>query len=302
MYFIEHHAFFTRLDQYPYVYNSLIQYPDVKVKKAVHELSTAALITIDLSEYHPQMDEIITIMEKYKLDKDSNTLYYSYRCYSSEDYASADWFFVYSHFMSLKTQPLNQYYRETCQVEELDKYMRKRAGFHAAHQNDVITRSAINWRNKFFASCTSNQNILFCREKAKQILEQNSIKGIDYIPVIKQSTHAPLEDMYHIVGSAPFPNSAIVVLLGMQETYCPICKERIVIWSGNKSHFGIKKGALDSNVDFYVTPPMFSSPRKDPSEAIGKPINIISKRMYHILKDNDMARSLAMEPLPTVEI
>ena len=129
------------------------------------------------------------------------------------------------------------------------------------------------------------------------ILEESDLRGFRFDPVLRGGRKEPLADAWQIRALSVTPNWAFVPLQYMEESPCPICGiQRLHLLEGRRK-YGIRKGYLDPEVDFYETLPSFGS---FPGTSCGTR-NIISQQMYRLLCEKRMTRAVKFIPLSVVD-
>ena len=258
-------------------------------------------MVFDIPENHPQFDELEKLLSPENLPcdkvmgkyKESRMILYS-AIYSEKERLSAEWLEIASSFM--RVQEFSESYRGECfKLEHTDGF---KEYYHSIFEGPFVA-SGIKWRQKFFASTETDQELLFCSEDAKNILTQNNIVGIEYDPVFKKSGEQR-EDIYRIGSKHIIPEEAIVGLENTINLNCPVCGMKMITLE-ECSRYGIKGGILDKNIDFYNTMPMIAhSIASGIRDLRGDVKTIISQRLYRIIKENKMDRALIFTPLETV--
>lgn len=262
-------------------------------------------LIFDVPENHPQMAELEALLPEETptgedLDSDEeSTFILCWAEYSEADRMNAEWLEVLSTFMNvIPVEELidgeeKRNYKETCflRFSEREHYP---IYAHSVLMDPCVVSRPVKWRNKYFCSMDTDQSVLFCSEEARRILTENHVTGIEFQPVIKKSTRAPREDLYRLQSSYTISDKALLPLNNMESSLCPVCGQQRLRSLGQKSRYGVWKDSIDKNIDFCTTPPMFHFES-------GYNVFLISQRLYRILKENKMTRSLIFTPLETVD-
>ena len=214
--------------------------------------------------------------------------------YTEEERKSAEWLEMQA--ISRKVQILNEetFFARSC-IYGKNKWGAVQA-WHTVQAEPPVVSRPIRWSNsQFFCTCYTQE--LFCNDRAKMMLEESDLRGFRFDPVLRGGRKEPLADAWQIRALSVTPNWAFVPLQYMEESPCPICGiQRLHLLEGRRK-YGIRKGYLDPEVDFYETLPSFGS--FPGTSCIVR--NIISQRMYRLLCEKRMTRAVKFIPLSVVE-
>lgn len=260
-------------------------------------------IAFDVEETHPQFAEIIKMISQDTWDDgdlpiESNGVKLHFPVYSEEEYLTAKWLAVRSSFSKVIPENADHLCIKSC-IFGKDKhgYLRAR---HKSEVGEYIIKSPVKWRRNHFASSSTGEQRLFCDDSARNILEQSHISGIEFRPVIRKSTKQPMEDIYQLVNTYTIPDHGIVGLDYTTEYVCPQCGMHMLCWSDDRFRFGIRAGSIPEGQDFCCTLPLFIG--REPDKTYGAiSLTLISQKMYRVLKDNMLDRSLWFEPIDIIE-
>lgn len=262
--------------------------------------------SFDVPENHPMIDRLDKILPKESPQKDMMDIM-SKNCedavmlvyfpvYSEEDYCSAKWLGIRSCFSRIRAENPESVYRWECLIEKPEwKYPAWR---HRINNTPYIVKSAIHWRKNFFAS-SLDENVLFCNDHARRILEAENLVGLDYFPVIHKASGMPMTDLYQLGSCYTTLDTAIIPLHDSVPYVCDQCGMKMIIVKSTKGKYGVLEGKLSDDVDFYQTPPMIAG-FSAKGVVGGHSEFIISQRMYQIMRANKIDRNLIFTPLDIV--
>ena len=151
--------------------------------------------------------------------------------------------------------------------------------------------------SQFFCTSVVFQQTIFCSALAKEFLEAENLHGITYLPVMKRGGKAVCDDLFQL-DAATIPAEALVPLQYMKQRCCEFCGMPLLTPLDGRERFGIDQRFLDSSVDIYKTPPMFSGTNVTIPYAC-KERYLISAKFYRVLKQKRMTRGLKFKPLPS---
>lgn len=151
--------------------------------------------------------------------------------------------------------------------------------------------------SQFFCTSVVFQQTIFCSALAKEFLEAENLHGITYLPVMKRGGKAVCDDLFQL-DAATIPAEALVPLQYMKQRCCEFCGMPLLTPLDGRERFGIDQRFLDSSVDIYKTPPMFSGTNVKIPYAC-KERFLISAKFYRVLKQKRMTRGLKFKPLPS---
>ena len=109
-----------------------------------------------------------------------------------------------------------------------------------------------------------------------------------------------MDDIHQLINTFTVPNGGIVGLDYTTDYVCPECGMEMLCWSDQRFKFGIRAGSIPEGLDFCRTLPLFLG--VDPDKTYGAhALTLISQKMYRVLKDNMLDRSLWFEPVDIIE-
>lgn len=257
--------------------------------------STIWGIALDVDEIHPQFHRIISILppatseDEKALDVEEYVLITYHPVYSEEELLAAKLLSVRSSFM--KVQPVDDLniYEPKCNVRKNKDGIR--VGTHKVQTMQISVRTPINWRRHFFCSLISDEHTLFCSSMARKILEENQVTGIVFQSVLKQSSQLPIEDIYQLCCAKTVPDNSFVGLSFFESHICEDCGMHMLTPTDTRFRFGIRKNSIDEELDWCETPPFIG----------GNSYVLISQKMYRLLKEHKMDRSLWFDPIDEVD-
>lgn len=148
----------------------------------------------------------------------------------------------------------------------------------------------------FFCSTNYDCNVLYCTQKAKNMLENTDLKGIRFEAVFLKNKERIIPDLYctqfeEIEGSKVF-----VPLEEFVSYQCEFCGTNILQPNSGKWKLGIKKEYIPKNLDFFRSEAMFAQPGYYPPSSAQK-WSFVSQKAYRFLKDNGMIKHLFFIPI-----
>lgn len=262
---------------------------------------TVVFISFDVPEIHPQFEEIIHLISN-RAWKDNATsprpsVYFP--VYSEEEYLSAKWLNVRSSFSKVLVENKREIIRQTCIFGE-DRLGYTR-GMHAEESGTCIVKSPIKWHRNHFASATNiSEYFLFCDDTVRSILLQKNVTGIDFRPVIRQSSMLPVDNIHQMSNLFTVPDCGIIGKEYTTEHVCKSCGMRMVNFHDPRFSYAILNGSIPDGLDYCRTPPLFLGYNIEKTYGAFS-TTLISQRLYRIIKDNMLDRGLWFEPIDTIE-
>ena len=273
------------------------------------------LVTFDIHENHPQIEEINRLLpingENAKIcslgiELEPPIGWYEY---SEKDRREAKWLEISSHNQKVCPTNRNELFTGHCLKDESLRekdylYVQGQGVFskywHEDIKLDTVVNSSIYFGKKFFASDECDPNILYCNKEARDLMEKDNLRGIMFHSVRKKSTGLPIDGMYRLSSTYTVPDEAVEGIESAQEFHCPICGMKMLRALNQRCRYGIKSEMLDKDVDFYSLPPMIAGVTSEIEYTSGESTFIVSQRMYQFLKRNKLCRGLVFVPLETV--
>lgn len=260
-------------------------------------------ITFDVEETHPKFKEISEMIAQDTWDTsdypiESNGVSVYIPVYSEEELTSAKWLTVRSSFSKVIVENEQDICQKACIFGE-DSRGDPRAR-HIYECGECVVRSPLKWGRHFIASSITNEHRLFCNDSARTIFENNHISGIDFQAVVDLRTKLPMENAYHMANAFTVPNGSIVGLEYTEPYVCPTCGMDMLCWSDPRFKFGVRARSIPDEVDFCRTLPLFIG--QSPDKTYGAhALTLVSQKMYRVLKQNMLDRSLWFEPVTVIE-
>lgn len=115
--------------------------------------------------------------------------------------------------------------------------------------------------------------------------------------VLKGRKEEQLADTWQLRSSYTAPNGTFLPIRYMEESICPDCGVQILHFTDGQRLYGVKKGMLNPDVDFYETLPSFGS---YPKTSCGAKF-LISQRGYQMLRSKKMTRGVEFIPLQVID-
>jgi len=258
--------------------------------------------TFEVSENHQKFEEIERVLFEHdalicnydmsERDKQQVFVMY-YPVFSDEEYDSAKWLTVRSSFSKIIPENEDEVFEFSCKLGERSDAW---CSMHQKVIRPIDVRKFRAWNRKAFASLLYSENELFCTRQTRDSIMTSDFRGLGFSSVYVDKNNN-CNDIYQIYNLYDIPDNAFVGDDDMQECRCPICNMKMLAYSNTRGMFRIREKFVDSNVDFYKTPPMFLSAV---NQCSGSSRTIISQRLYRYIKQNKMGRALHFVPLETV--
>jgi hypothetical protein len=128
----------------------------------------------------------------------------------------------------------------------------------------------------------------------------NGVKGIKYLNILRNSSINTFDNIFQLEAEKILPYTSLIPISNMKQISCMHCGMSMLQWINGKGEFGLKRGDLDQEYDFYDTLPMFFGPGKEPLYN-AKKISIISKKFYSVLSENNLGRNCIFSPLMLID-
>ena len=131
---------------------------------------------------------------------------------------------------------------------------------------------------------------LFISGKAKNILNKSSLKGFEFLNVLKYKKNTELEDIYqlkilNILDSGFVPDGEHI----KKQLICPICNSSKWIMTGKG--YAFKKSIFRDDIDIAKSHEVFGFGSAAPSKIF------ISQKFYRVIEENDLIRNLEIIPI-----
>lgn len=258
-------------------------------------------IIFDISSEHKSFTELEEIAQEFMV-------VLSYYKFSDEEMEAAEWFTMRSTNNKLENVLEEKTFEYSCKyTRRIDVWAKVKTNgslfvpedvdFYG-HEKQVAPyyfSKKIKWGRNFFYSVLGHKQEYFCNDVAKNIITNNDLKGVSFLPPIRKQTNEPMEDAYQFVVDNVLPESSCEVVGYNDIYYCPVCGKK-KYYIGSLARLSVNKDVLDGQ-DFYVTVPIFTNAGET---GIPYPLYIISHRAYEVFKANGFTRTLEIFPLLTV--
>ena len=147
------------------------------------------------------------------------------------------------------------------------------------------------WGKSFFSSPVGFFVDLFLNEYAKKVLEENNIRGIDYLPVRIKSKDEYAREIYQMTAQKILPDNALdLSVRGIKQISCPNCGKKQYALEDDDISLSVYANFLTHDVDCYSTNPIFGE------ELTHKKL-IVSKRFYQAICEAKIGRNLFWVPV-----
>ena len=248
-------------------------------------------MVVDIKETHadfPKVMELITT----EPDKHLDVLHFPE--YTEKELTSALWMAVRSSFSKVIPENATSILIRDCALPL--EYSDRPRWQHRSECGGYVVKKPIKWGKHGFASSITGEDYLFCSDLARNILENNGIKGIEFYTVLKQSSGKPMENLHQMTAFHKMRDSGIVGIRHTKDYFCPVCGMKMLISTDDRYQYAVKEDAIPSDVDFCRTLPLFlGQQRTSLCDATGR--TLISQKMYRAIKENHLERSLWFTPI-----
>jgi hypothetical protein len=213
--------------------------------------------------------------------------------FSKKELENAEW-------LSVRSKWHNGYPQPNSGTDTYDKVTYdtanycKKCGSGLVQNNPFRISSMPNWGKRHFFMLNWVLEELFVSDAAKSILIQSGISGISFLEVKNKSGTKNIDGVYQLMVENEIPEGLIDGQMSVKEiVVCDECEKKKFIASG-KGILKFKKEIFTGAGDIVRTTDRFGA------DNWNIPLIIISQRLYKVLVDNNLARSLCFEPIELV--
>ena len=152
-----------------------------------------------------------------------------------------------------------------------------------------VDKREINKRSTLHSS-TRGPAYIFASSQFQDMVIKSNVTGIRFIPVTCQdSSSSQHADIFQLVAEQSFAFEQIAIDGSVKVKICPNCgKPKIIYPSTYELHLKGSPGNL--NKDFYMTEAIFGY-------GVPEPFYFISHRLYMLMKEEKMTRSISFSPV-----
>lgn len=266
-----------------------------QVKYILNELLAGSTLNFSISETHNRWAELEALLPKdnTREEDEGYTVIITYEAkYTEDERISADWLEIYSTYEGVNPKNGEAVISKTCPypLKRKNPLLPKMGARHYTQAGSYAVSKSPKWgTNRFFSGCSDGiATDLFCRDLAKEILEESGLTGIRFAPVLKYKTIHPMPDVHQLLFDHIIPAEAIVPIQGYTARECETCHKQLLEPDG-PFIYGIKVEMLDRSIDFFATDPIFG----------GWPYKIVSQRVYCLLREKKIDKNLGFIPRPS---
>lgn len=276
---INNHICFDK-SELPLLFDYLIK------NNIAHEVSLNRLVSFDVYESSSQWPYIKSFYEKYNLFCICDTHF------SKDELQNAQWLTVRSKWLNGYPQPENNFKYETITYSN-DNYC-KECGAGLVQVDSFRIRKEPKWSTKNFMMLNWVFDEIFLNIKAKNILEENDITGISFLPVKNSRGDIILDNIFQLIINTKIDNGLIDDQPHIREMYvCESCGTKKYISNG-KGMLKYKKEVFENVFDIVKSSELFGSGKVATNEIF------VNQKVYKLLSDNKLDRALCFEPIELV--
>jgi hypothetical protein len=218
--------------------------------------------------------------------------------YDKTDMENAEWYTIYAgEYQYPQPDDDFEYLNYTF---DLTNYCPE-CGIGKIQNNPFRLKHEPKQKNNQFWGLYWERDAIFVREETKNILKKENTKGIHFIQPVLHKNNKPIDMFYQLIIETELEKG--LNKNNVQKVTCKLNNEEDNNKDTNKKYCGrikyffpkgdgciFNKNLFSSNIDFYITGEYFGS-----GGYAGK-VNIISKRVYEIIKKNKL-KGLKIEPI-----
>ena len=212
--------------------------------------------------------------------------------YSKKEIESAEWLTVRSMNTKVQWDYEEKAFRKTCFYKRL---FIKELYYRHSEQVDILSvTKTVKWGAKqYFSGPNAADDLLFCSEKAKGLLNNRWI-GLEFWPVKKYNSSEYCSDLYQLVFGNDLPVEAIS---GGESIVCDGCGKKIVRFVEGIQKLEIRKEYLKNPGQVYRTGDVLTEQRKGCTTFS---LNIVPQEFYQYCEENRMNRGMIYEPIQLI--
>lgn len=255
----------------------------LETKKAKFDKSNSYIGVAYIFEDDEYIEKLYSYYQKVKLSPIIDVIY------TKEEYEKAQWYSIRPKFRFEYPQPEDESaYRGV--TYNNSKFCNGCGGGLVQKDSFRITK-APKWGKRHFLMLNWIGDEIFISSIAKEVLVSNRIAGLRFLDVINHKKNIVFDDIHQIFVENELEPGLINLTQSVKETLnCSICGNTKYIGSGKE--FTFRKEIFENlNFDIYKTYKSFGAGH------LCARIIIISKKLYQIIKDNDLDKGLEFEPI-----
>lgn len=209
--------------------------------------------------------------------------------YSREDIENAEWLAIRSKSINVQWEYDEKAFHCLCPYKRL---FIKEAYYRHLEQVDILSvAKQVKWGTRqFFSGPNTADNIIFCSERTKKILEKRW-GGLEFWPVKYHKTSKYIKDLYQIVFIEYLP---IEAFSGGILTRCSSCGRQIMRIIKGTHQLVINRKYLQNKKMVYQTGQVLTRKRIG-FETFS--LNIVPKEFYEYCERYGMNRGMVYEPI-----
>ena len=209
--------------------------------------------------------------------------------YSKEELENAQWLSVRNISIKVQWEFDEKAFKKSCSYK---KILTKELYHRHCEQVDVLSAvKPVRWGSRqFFSGPNSADEIIFCSEKIKNILE-NKWEGLEFWPMKKYNTSNYIKDLYQLYFSKRLP---IEAFNSECLSICKGCGKKVIRIKGGAHPLEINKKYLKDQKSVYTTGDVLT---KDKIGYNTFSLNIVSQDFYQYCEKHQMNRGMIYEPI-----
>jgi hypothetical protein len=212
--------------------------------------------------------------------------------YSKLDIENAEWLSVRNRTTSVQWEYNEKAFKQSCPYK---RPFLNEVYYRHIEQIDILSiTKPVKWGKKqFFSGPDSADEIIFCSERAKLILE-NRWKGLEFWPVKKYNSSEKITDLYQLFFTQSIP---VESLHGGNLAKCNACGRKIIRITEGTHQLVVDRKYLQDRNNVYKTESVLTN------QLIGCTtfsLNIVSNDFYMYCERNKMNQGMIYEPIRLV--
>lgn len=212
--------------------------------------------------------------------------------YSKEEIEKAEWLFIRSQSIKVQWEYDEKAYKQLCPYKPL--FQKELCYRHSEQTHILSVTKAVKWGTRqFFSGPNAADDIIFCSERAKSILE-NRWNGLEFWPVKKCNSSKNVADLYQLFFAKCLPIDA---LSGGKMAVCKGCGRKILRVSDGTNQLAINRKYLQDQRNVYNTGEVLTG------YIIGSntfSLNIVPQDFYQYCERHGMNRGMIYESVNLV--
>ncbi len=242
------------------------------------------------AELMDEMDDLLTWDIRTAVSPAEYVIMVCSPVYTKDEYKNAKWLRISSLTSKGKLVENREFFSKTCQYAITPKGIPLYS--HLRQNAPVELERPFKWGNTQFFCYILFSSALFCDNRAKAILENSDLRGIEYEPVYHGKNGEALTNVFQISAQSKVPEGAFVPVRDMHIETCPLCghKKLLLQQDGHFPEYRGREELFPTDTDICWT-----------SAFDWEHDFFISQKMYQFLKAKKMLRGLWLEPLFPLE-